>query len=341
MSMGPMKKRMMLSFFIGFLIMLLVAVIGAVIFFNMYSALKEELANAKQHFTYVLVATEDYEADGNTELNINSFILKEVNTNTLPNEYYTSIQQTTANSFEEAQINSLDPHCLLWPSAERKVYPKIDIPAGTIVTMDMLWDETEKITKDTREQEFNMILLPSMLKEGDYVDVRLLLPTGNDFTVAPFLRVKKVTEGTVWFDLKELDTQYISSAIIESYLTKGSMLYAVKYSEPTLQEKAQRTYAVLPEVYSLLSNPNFNTIFDPTELNEIAASQEEKRALISAKLQEFLEQDPEKSKEELVEKIEERIEKQQEERSSQIASGLLVSDSLGTAGDMSGEEIVE
>lgn len=340
MSMGPMKKRMVLSFFIGFLIMLLIAAVGAIIFFNMYSALKEELANAQQHFTEVLVANDDFYADGKTELTVESFSRKMINTNTLPNEYYTYIEETTANSFEEAQINSLDPHCLLWPSEDRKVYPKIDIKKGTIITMDMLWDDTEKITKDTREQEFNMIVLPSLLKEGDYVDIRLLLPTGNDFTVASFLRVKKVTEGTVWFDLRELDTQYISSAIIETYLTKGSMLYAVKYSEPTLQEKAQRTYAVLPDVYNLLSNPNFNSIFDPTELNEVTASHQERRDIITAKLAQFIETDSEKSKEELVQKIEERIQKQQEERSTQIANGLLVDDALSDVSDY-GEQVGE
>lgn len=328
MSMGPMKKRMMIWFFIGFFVMLLIAGIVGVIFYKKYDILKQELDNATQHFTKVYVAKDNYYADGRTELTKDSFIEVEVNTKALPEEFYTSIKESNASNFEEAKKNNLDKRCLLWPSGDRKVYPKIDIPKGSIITMDMLWDGTEKVTGDMREQEYNMILLPSLLKEGDYVDIRLLLPTGNDFTVAPFIRVKKVTEGTVWFDLKELDTQYISSAIIESYLTKGSLLYAVKYSEPTLQEKADRTYAVLKEVYDLISNANFNAKFDPTEISKITATYEEKRNIINARLQEFVEVDSEKAKEELVAKIEERIEKQQNERAAQIANGLLAEDAL-------------
>ena len=60
---------------------------------------------------------------------------------------------------------------------------KIAVPSGTIVTKDMIQDSTDLLSDTQRIQEYNMILLPSHLKNGDYVDIRLSLPNGQDYIV--------------------------------------------------------------------------------------------------------------------------------------------------------------
>ena len=57
---------------------------------------------------------------------------------------------------------------------------KVNVPAGTIVTKDMIVDTEDPVTGTDRIQEYNMILLPSHLKNGDYVDIRMTLTNGQD-----------------------------------------------------------------------------------------------------------------------------------------------------------------
>ena len=45
----------------------------------------------------------------------------------------------------------------------------------------MINKNTENTTADLRTQEYNMIALPTTLAEGDYIDIRLTLPNGQDY----------------------------------------------------------------------------------------------------------------------------------------------------------------
>ena len=53
--------------------------------------------------------------------------------------------------------------------------------------------EDIKTLDDLRKQEYNMLVLPSQLATGEYIDIRLALPTGQDYVV---LGKKKVL-GTI------------------------------------------------------------------------------------------------------------------------------------------------
>ncbi len=37
---------------------------------------------------------------------------------------------------------------------------------------------------DVRKQEYNVIVLPTQIQTGDYVDIRLSMPNGQDYIVA-------------------------------------------------------------------------------------------------------------------------------------------------------------
>ncbi len=117
---------------------------------------------------------------------------------------------------------------------------KMNANAKTIVTESMFYEDDKEPELDTRLQEFNMITLPSDLVEGDYIDVRLRFPTGEDYAVIVGKKVESVgaTEeesNTIFLRLSEEEIDRMGSAIIESYIRDGVHLYANKYVDASTQ----------------------------------------------------------------------------------------------------------
>ena len=137
------------------------------------------------------------------------------------------------------------------------VVAKIDLAPGTILTAGMLNTSAEQMTNDLREQEYNMITLPSELTVGDFIDIRLQLPNGGDYIVVSKKQVVKCNSTTVWLNMYEEELELMSNAIVEYYIMAGSKLYATTYTDPGLQTAAIGTY-VPNETVSILisSNPN-------------------------------------------------------------------------------------
>ena len=50
---------------------------------------------------------------------------------------------------------------------------------NTVITTDMITKSDTAITNDLRIQEYNVFVLPMDLQTGDYVDLRLMLPSGQ------------------------------------------------------------------------------------------------------------------------------------------------------------------
>lgn len=139
---------------------------------------------------------------------------------------------------------------------------KIDMDANTVVTPQMV-AEGQITTDDVRTQEYNVITLLSQLQTGDYVDIRLRMPNGQDFIVVSHKEVTipqvlDVDTGTsIWMNLNEEETLMMSCAIVESYEMNGAKLYANKYVEPGMQDAATPTYIPNAETISLISkDPN-------------------------------------------------------------------------------------
>ena len=102
------------------------------------------------------------------------------------------------------------------------------------MTSSMFYELDDFVREDVRRKEFNMISLPSDLVEGDYIDVRIIFPTGEDYVVVAGKEVKKVgsshDSNAIFLDLTEEEINRMSSAVIESYVSGAVRLYAVKYS---------------------------------------------------------------------------------------------------------------
>ena len=118
---------------------------------------------------------------------------------------------------------------------------------NTLLTSEML-STGDLLSADVRTQEYNMISLFSQLESGDFIDIRLRLPSGEDYIVVSKKQVTIPTidgvdsNNCIWLDLAENEILTLSGAIVEAYQMNGSKLYATKYVEAGMQDAAQVTY---------------------------------------------------------------------------------------------------
>ena len=99
-----------------------------------------------------------------------------------------------------------------------------------------------------------MLVLPSKLQVGDYIDIRLQMPTGETYIVVSKKYVEDTNATTVWLKMSEEEILTLNNAIVEAYVMKGAKLYADVYMEGGLQEKAKVTYQPSANVVTLIEN---------------------------------------------------------------------------------------
>ena len=66
---------------------------------------------------------------------------------------------------------------------EKQIIAKIDMSTNSFVTESSI-TKGKFLADDERNQEYNIIALPTQIATGDYVDIRLRTPTGEDYIVA-------------------------------------------------------------------------------------------------------------------------------------------------------------
>ena len=130
---------------------------------------------------------------------------------------------------------------------------KIDLLPGTVLGASMLNQSGTTLTADLREQEYNMVSLPSKLSPEDFIDISLQLPNGADYIVISKKQVLNCDSKTIWLEMNEEEILTMSNAIIEYYIMAGSKLYATIYSEPGSQEASTPTYCPNSAVVSLIN----------------------------------------------------------------------------------------
>lgn len=144
------------------------------------------------------------------------------------------------------------------------VVAKVDMKANTVITPNLVEKSDAITTDDVRTEEYNMVVLPMDLLTDDYVDIRLMLPSGQNFIVlskkqvtVPQLDDGTIVADTIIMNLREDEILTMSSAIVDAYKVKGAKLYANKYSEPGMQNAAEITYIPNEETTALISrDPN-------------------------------------------------------------------------------------
>jgi len=235
-AVNPMQRKARNSFLLGMLIMLLISMI--IIGFLFVMLLKEKKQDKEEARKSVYVLTTDVASGGTLDA-------ENVEKIQIP---ASGVSATALSSVTVYDDNT---------GEEKELKAKIDLSVGTILTEEMFYQKDIEIRDDLRKQEYNMIVLPVQMEIGDYIDVRLVLPTGADYIVVAKKEVVDANETTVWINMTEDEILLMSNAIVEAYKMNGAKLTASIYTEPGIQKAATVTYQPSNNIGVLInSNPN-------------------------------------------------------------------------------------
>jgi len=228
MAVNPMQRKSRNAFLLGMFLMLLIGAGVAGFLIYQMSQLKDELAIKQAKTGYMLTT------DVQSGTTLDSSMVKQVKMEYVPSDALSS-----------ADISG------------NELITKTALKKGVVLSTDMVTQVEEEVRKDTRIQEYNMITLPSKLENGNYIDIRLLLPSGQDFVVVSKKKVIECDTITIWLRMTEDEIIMMNNAIVEAYIMNGADLYATKYDEAGLQEPATITYAMSQLVDATFrQNPN-------------------------------------------------------------------------------------
>lgn len=292
MASSPMQRQKRISFFLGVILTLLIcSIIIAGLVYMLYQKMeaeKERVAN----LTTISVLSQDV-LSGQI-VSADMFTTKQVDKNTVPQNAISdsstlatySLQDDKGravyvdkegmyllnNDNDKIRINTNDDGTYsikeddeeeIIKLTQMPLIAKVDMNKNTILTRDLVVQSDEVSTDDARNQEYNMITLPSTLETGNFIDIRLRLANGTDYIV---VAKKEVTipdiagipsDDTIQIKLSEDEILTMSNAIVEAYIMKGSEIYATVYSDPGSQTKSKTTYPVSKDVMDLINNdPN-------------------------------------------------------------------------------------
>jgi hypothetical protein len=255
MAVNPMQRRARNSFLGGFLVALLI--MACVVFALLYKikGLNEAKEALESKQTIVWVAASDLESGA--EVTMDSFIAETVQTTVDTTQV---ISMDDFSFIDESTGEIIDKYNEDGTLQEKTLIMKVAVPAGTIVTKDMISEVDDQVQDDQRLEEYNMIVLPSELKNNQYIDIRMMLPTGENYIVLSKKKVIQCNLTTIWLKMSEDEILTLGNAIVEAYTGTGIKLYASSYIEPGLQTAATPTYAVSEAVLKLIqTDPNIRT----------------------------------------------------------------------------------
>lgn len=300
MATNPMQRKARNSFLLGMLVMLLISgIIITLLFLQLMNKNKEEKEALKQSVrAYVLnqdvksgqVITKDMltpqtvnrtlvpsNATGDITL-IENYALQDKEGNNITTEVKTVNNQSVSTMYitidnrkyevkkEEETENFYIERNGQKDYLELNSVPlvaKVDMKANTLITTELLSKADSVVQDDVRREEYNMIVLPVDLATGDYVDIRLMLPNGQNFIIVSKKEVEIPVVGgtdsddTIWVNLSEDEILHMSCAIIDAARVRGAKIYATKYTEPGMQKAATPTYPINEATSRLLeSDPN-------------------------------------------------------------------------------------
>ena len=314
MATNPMQRKSRISFLLGMLLMLIIAVMVVAMMFMKMKTQQEEINKLKSSIKKVYVLNTNVKSG--QILTSDMFVMRDVSTSAIPANATTDIISTLASyslATKDGRAiyfnvgtpgNTENPSYYYVGTAEEKkpiyvtdeqgkgvlasslnvndkayfyeganntqrvdveissnaVAAKVDMNANTVITGSLITRTEEVVTDDLRKVEYNVISLPVDLQPNEYIDIRLILPNGQNYIVVskksvtiPFVGAQYLAD-TIQMKLTETEILTLSCAIYENYQMKGSKLEAVRYTDAGLQNAAVETYQPNNYVYTLIKN---------------------------------------------------------------------------------------
>ena len=296
MATNPMQRKARNSFLLGMLVMLLISgIIIALLFMQLMNKIKKEQEDLKASVNaYVL----NQDVSSGQIITSDMLDIQVVNKNIVPsnatsdisvienyalqdkegNEIYTKTKNNESklyinkhgSEYEVKQEEETDNYYIERNNEKEylelntvPLVAKVTMKKNTLITTELISKSDNLVQNDVRKQEYNMIVLPMDLVTGDYIDVRIMLPSGQDYIVVAKKEVEIPningvdSEDTIWINLTEDEILHMSCAIIDAYQIKGAKMYATKYTEAGMQDAATPTYPLNESTTKLLQNdPN-------------------------------------------------------------------------------------
>ena len=297
MATNPMQRKARISFLLGMLVMLLIAgVIIGLLFMQLMNKTKKEKEELKASVNAYVI---NQDVSSGQVITNEMLTLQVVNKNLVPSNATSNIDIIKNYALQDKEGNDIytkydnNNNAKLYIRKDNKEYEvqkqdetnnyyiernnekqylelnsvplvaKVNMKANTLITTELLSKSDNVVRDDVRKQEYNMLVLPMDLETGDYIDVRIMLPSGQDYIVVAKKEVEipniggVASEDTIWINLSEDEILHMSCAIIEAYQIRGSKIYATKYTEAGMQEAAIPTYPINESTSKLLrENPN-------------------------------------------------------------------------------------
>ena len=295
MATNPMQRKARVSFLLGMLVMLVISgTVIALLFLQLSNKIKKEQEDLKLSAqAYVL------NQDVKSGQVITTDMLEEqvINKTLIPSNATSDISVITNYALQDKEGNDIyTKNSKLYIQKDRTEYEvkqeeetenyyiekngekeylqlnsvpliaKVTMKKNTVITTELLSKGDSVVQDDIRKQEYNMLVLPTDLATGDYIDIRLMLPSGQDYIVIAKKEVEipeingADSEDTIWVNLSEDEILHMSCAIVDAFQINGSKLYVTKYTEAGMQKAATPTYPLNESTTKLLqSDPNILT----------------------------------------------------------------------------------
>lgn len=122
------------------------------------------------------------------------------------------------------------------------MYFKIGLREGTVITLE------DVIAEDIEDswRYYDLILddSPVGIQAGDYVDIRISFPFGEDFIAISHKKIEEINTGVLKLILDEQEILTYNSMLLDKALYGGVNIYAVEYVDGGAQNKAENFYPI-------------------------------------------------------------------------------------------------
>lgn len=150
-------------------------------------------------------------------------------------------------------------------------YFKIGLKEGTVITVEDI--VTEKIDNTWRYYDMILDETPIGITAGDYVDIRISFPFGEDFIAMSHKKVEEINSGILKLIVDEHDIMAYNSMLLDKALYSGVKVYAIKYVDGGAQTSAENFYPVQTNLSEI-------SVLDPNILEEVKQEMVLKRQVL-------------------------------------------------------------
>jgi hypothetical protein len=145
-------------------------------------------------------------------------------------------------------------------------YYRVPVSPNTLLSADMVMELPT--TSDSRAFDVITAFNPIGLQYGDLVDIRVNLPTGEDYVAIARKRVDGIYNGVLKLVMSEYDIAVYNSLVVDTTLFKGAIIYASRYLDGS-QSGAFEFYPLSMNVLKIaLKDPNISSEIDYSKIIE-------------------------------------------------------------------------